>query len=405
MAATRLPPGITRRASGEYLVRVKIGLYPNGQERYVSRTRHTLEAAKDALYELEQLQRDGVLTSTHRAAGQQRLGDYLQQWLPRAIAPTWKPNTVRSYQGDIDRIIAASGIAHVRLIDLTYDQARGALRTLVAAGYAVSTVRRCRLILLMALDDAVHNGVLRANMFQRVAVEDAPDAPTPDVWTPDQAIRFWQAAQGDPYEALWSVLLCGLRKNEAAALRWSDIQFTQPPVLHVNWNLTRLNEAKLTPAQRKRLDYDVLTPSLALVRPKTKGSRRSFVLPAFVVQALHRHRARQVERRLLMGTAWRDHNLVFTTGHGTPLHSNMIDAAFAEVCARAGLPQRGPHIMRHSAATLLLYLKVDKRTIMDMLGHATEKQFQQYAHVLEEMKDEAAAAVDAFMARVRDDVG
>ncbi len=62
------------------------------------------------------------------------------------------------------------------------------------------------------------------------------------VWLPEHAERFLAHAAGDRLSALWR-LLCysGLRRGEAAALRWSDIDldgerlFVRSQFTVVNW--------------------------------------------------------------------------------------------------------------------------------------------------------------------------
>ncbi|MGH3329251.1 MAG: hypothetical protein ACRDPT_15920 [Streptomycetales bacterium] len=59
--------------------------------------------------------------------------------------------------------------------------------------------------------------------------------------------------------------------------------------------------------------------ALGFVEPKTYRSRRSLPIPSSVLPALERHRARQAAERLVAGEVWQEHDLVFTTGIGTPV--------------------------------------------------------------------------------------
>jgi hypothetical protein len=55
---------------------------------------------------------------------------------------------------------------------------------------------------------------------------------------------------------------------------------------------------------------------LVISDPKTSHSRRPARLSALAVQALCRHRTRQLAERLAMGEAWDDHDLVFCNSIG-----------------------------------------------------------------------------------------
>jgi integrase len=62
----------------------------------------------------------------------------------------------------------------------------------------------------------------------------------------------------------------------------------------------------------------------------------------------------------------------------------------------AGLPVEVRfHDLRHTAGTLALRQGVPLRTVSRMLGHADPAMtFRRYAHVLEDMREDAAQAMD-----------
>ena len=49
---------------------------------------------------------------------------------------------------------------------------------------------------------------------------------------------------------------------------------------------------------------------LLFVPPKTHRSRRAVSLPSFVGRALRKHKKEQSERRLMVGSAWNDLDLI-----------------------------------------------------------------------------------------------
>jgi hypothetical protein len=62
------------------------------------------------------------------------------------------------------------------------------------------------------------------------------------------------------------------------------------------------------------------------------------VLPPVALQALLAHRKRQAEERLLAGSVWRDHGIIFTTGTGEPMdHTNLYRQNFQRVLEEADL--------------------------------------------------------------------
>jgi hypothetical protein len=63
-------------------------------------------------------------------------------------------------------------------------------------------------------------------------------------------------------------------------------------------------------------------------------------------KALKRHRAEQAERRLALGPAWVDLDLVSEKGDGSPIHPDVFSRWFSRQTARLGLPIR-LHDLRH----------------------------------------------------------
>ena len=130
--------------------------------------------------------------------------------------------------------------------------------------------------------------------------------------------------------------------------------------------------------------------------PKSPKSRRKVTLTEGAVEILRRHRQRQLEERTMVGTKWRDHELVFPTGVGTPMsRHNLHNRSFKPLLKRAGLPNIRFHDLRHTCATLLLKKGTHPKIVQELLGHATVSiTLDTYSHVLPGMDGEAAAGME-----------
>ena len=79
--------------------------------------------------------------------------------------------------------------------------------------------------------------------------------------------------------------------------------------------------------------------------------------------------------------------------------TNLVPNSFRPILARAGLRVIRFHDLRHTAATLLLLKEVHVKIVSEMLGHSSiGLTLDTYSHVLPEMQDRAAAAMDELMA-------
>lgn len=108
-----------------------------------------------------------------------------------------------------------------------------------------------------------------------------------------------------------------------------------------------------------------LKGKLELVEPKSARSRRQVALPDVAVRALRCHRVRQLEERLVAGSAWNEKEHVFATTIGTPMDPRSVNREFRKVLAKAGLSEQRFHDLRHSCATLLLVQGVPARVVME----------------------------------------
>jgi integrase len=139
--------------------------------------------------------------------------------------------------------------------------------------------------------------------------------------------------------------------------------------------------------------------TLQLVEPKTSRSRRTVNLPEAAVRAFRAHKIRQAEERLAAGSQWQDGGLVFPNTLGKPLDPHELHNGFKALLNKAGLPNIRFHDLRHSAASLMLAQGIPLRSIQDILGHSSiALTANLYAHVGEQLRREAAGAMDSIIA-------
>src|SRR6476646_6307149 len=120
--------------------------------------------------------------------------------------------------------------------------------------------------------------------------------------------------------------------------------------------------------------------------------------PAVAVNALNRHRIRQLEALLAAGKRWQDSGFVFTTPTGTVLDPRNLTRAFKAILTANGLPLIRIHDLRHSCATLLLAQGVSPRVVMETLGHSqVSLTLNTYSHVLPAIQEDAANRMDDIL--------
>ena len=367
---------IYQRADGRWVGSVTIG-YEDGKQKRKSFYGKTRKEVKEKLTTAVADQQRGLPVAFDERL---TLGTFLDEWLEHSVKPSVRPSTYKSYSGLV-RLHLKPVLGHHRLTKLEPQHVQRFMNRKLKSGLSPRTVDYCRAVLRRALNQALRWGHVPRNVATLV---DPPRAKRPEIQplTPDEARALLDAVAGDRLEALYAVALAvGLRKGEALGLRWDDVDL-EAGTLSVRKQLQRVDG------------------KLQLVDLKTDRSRRTITLPSISVDALRRHRVRQLEERLVAGRRWSDSGLVFTTTIGTPIDARNLSRWFHEHRERAGIRRVRFHDLRHTCATLLLVQGVHPRVVMDILGHSQiSLTLDTYSHVIPSLQAEAAEKMDALLSR------
>jgi integrase len=306
------------------------------------------------------------------------VAQFLDSWLEDTVRTKVRPSTYASYR-DLVRLHLQPELEGIRLGRLTLPQVQGMLNRKLASGLSPRRVDYIRAVLRSALNQALRLGLVTRNV---AALAESPRLVKLEVQplSPGEALSLLKAVKGDRLEALYSIALSlGMRQGEILALRWQDIDF----------------DARVI-AVRHSLQW--VDGSFTLAEPKSERSRRRLgPLPAELLDTLRAHKGRQIEERLAT-QAWDDWNLVFTTPRGRPLHSTDVTHAFQAHLAKAGLPKKRFHDLRHTAASFLMAQGVSPRVVMAILGHSqVSLTLDTYSHVMPSVQSEALSRLSGML--------
>ena len=303
------------------------------------------------------------------------VGRWPRYWL--TTRTSIRPSTLRSYTEHVELHLIPH-LGRIRLGELTGRQVADMFHTLGSTNNRYgrpptpATLHRIRATLRSALNAAIRDGLLRDNPARHIELP-SPRRPHAEVWT-DHRVKAWQErgerfpvavwtvrqlvaffafTAGDRLFALWWLIaLRGLRRGEAAGLRWADVDL----------------DGRVIVIGQQRIAYGHM---VAVGPPKTASSRRVIALDRVTARLLRTHLRRQRAERHAAGGTRQDSGYVFTTPDGTPLHPDFLTRRFGRLVTDSGLPPVRLHDLRHGAATLAHAAGADLKTVQELLGHAS----------------------------------
>ena len=359
-----------RHCPGLWRGELTVGYTGDGKRQRRKVSGKTKAAVVDKLRDLHNQLDTGITPKagyTHYTV-RQAAEDWLAHGLDGRSAKTIKKN-----QNVLAPILAVIGARKLR--DLSAADVRQALAAM-AAGYSTAAVSMGHLALKRAIRHAEASDLVSRNVAVLADTPKGQQGRPSKSLTLDQAVAVITAARTLPVMELRPglkdvrrpaalmhgyitlSLLCGLRTEEARALRWAHVDLdgdpaARPPVPpHVAvWRSVRAHG-----------------------ETKTERSRRTLGLPATAVQALRAWSDDQTDERLAAGEAWQDTGLVFTNHLGAALDAGNVRKMFRRICTEAGIGDGWtPRELRTSFVSLMSHQGVSIEEIARLVGHATTR--------------------------------
>ena len=293
-----------------------------------------------------------------------------EDWLAHGLDGR-SPKTVTKNQNVLEPILKIIGARKLR--DLTAADVRQALAAM-AAGYSTAAVSMGHLALKRAIRHAEASDLVTRNVATLADTPKGQRGRPSRSLTLDHAVAVVTTARTLPVMELRAglkdvrrpaalmhayivlSLLCGLRTEEARALRWAHVDLdgdpqARPPVPpHVAvWRSVRAHGGT-----------------------KTERSRRTLALPAVAVHTLRAWADSQAGEQLAAGRSWQDTGLVFTSHLGAALDAGNVRKMFKRICTEASVGDGWtPRELRTTFVSLMSHQGVSIEEIARLVGHAT----------------------------------
>ena len=233
-------------------------------------------------------------------------------------------------------------------------------RAKVAEGLSQNTVIKHHAIIRSSLQWAMKHQYIRFNPAD-LATKPSKVRYTPnDPYTIEEVVQLLTVTQSEPI-AVPIFLACfyGLRRSEILGLRWSSIDFTNGWI-HIE-----------TTVVKEKIGDNVVS-TIRDNTTKTEYSKRSLPLCPYTYNYFCYLRSQQLAQMELCGASYnRDYlDFVCVDAMGMLLQPDFVSQKFQKLLEKYGLRPIRFHDLRHSCATIMLYLGYSMKDIQTWLGHS-----------------------------------
>ncbi|MBQ0141074.1 MAG: site-specific integrase [Kurthia sp.] len=241
----------------------------------------------------------------------------------------------------------------------------------------------------MVLDYALNLGIITSNPMNLVTMPKSIATPGEveplRYYTKDELTKFMNCLEAETNRKAYTLFrllaFSGMRKGEALALTWEDINFKKNE-LHINKALARGENNRLI-----------------IQTPKIKHSNRTLIIDNKTMQVLKEWKKRQMEEGLILGfNTMQPKQLIFNSNTNSLMQPTKTRKWIIYIQEKYDLPKIRTHDLRHTHATLLFEAGATIKEVQDRLGHKDMKTtMDTYTHVTEKLKNEAANKFANYM--------
>ena len=291
------------------------------------------------------------------------------------------PKTIRDYEGFYRRNIKDS-IGKESITGIGVFEVERYFRALADEGLGLSGIKHVRGILHKAARLAgkwsggvIPNPVALADLPKNAAKSEPVRAPA--IEEVQAIIRTAEQISDIRMVTIIKVIAAtGMRRGEAAALRWSDISFSNSRLV--------IDEAAIT-----------AMGSIVVKSPKTKASKRVVALDKWTLGSLEYLRAEQEALAQSMGFSLDESGFMFSYSPdgSVPPHPDSISHAFMKMVKASGVSSDiHLHSLRHFQATLIDPLSSERQK-QARLGWSTSHMARHYTDPISEEDEKIALEV------------
>lgn len=276
--------------------------------------------------------------------------------------PTLEHNSLKQYRPAFNELVEQFGEFYIK--NITSNQIDLFLKNYAKRGYAQKTVKTRLLVMNLIMKYAVINQYIPNNPCLYVTIPKNLPKKNRETLTDDEIVIVKNSIDKTFGLFAYFLLNTGLRKGEALALKYSDLDFDKKTI-HVN----------------KTVEWVGNVPNIKN-HPKTDAGIRDIPLLDCLINVIEHKNSDE---------------LIFPNSSGELIRNGNFTRLWDKYRQETGLSIT-PHQLRHAYATILYDANIDIKTAQYILGHANiQTTMDIYTHLSQSRQDTAAEMLNKFV--------
>ncbi|AWC33297.1 tyrosine-type recombinase/integrase [Bacillus cytotoxicus] len=366
----------------EYRIRYKDSITQKYKEKCKKGFTSKAEA-KIAAEEMEKQLREGFEQTD------ESLKSYLETWLYEYKKGTVAKNTLSLHQNSIKNHIVPY-FKNILLKDIKPILYQKFINHLTEKGYSRRTIE--------IVHGTMHNAMEKAIILEKIAKNPCTGAEI-KLKKKESKIQFIESEhisdflrEAYRYDYIYwiffkALIETGMRKGEAAALQWTDIDLKERTI-NIN----------------KSLDFQVAArnPDMMFGDTKNYNSKRIITISQGLANDLLFHKKYQNQNKVALNDSYHfDLNLVFCRNDGNYMPKSSLFNSFSRILKKANLPSLPIHSLRHTHAVLQLEAGVSMKYLQERLGHGSVQITSDvYSHISKKIDRDAMNKFEEHMQNI-----
>ena len=311
------------------------------------------------------------------------LKEFYKIWLEEYKQDVVRKNTIEQHKYSFEKHILPY-FKNILLHDIKPIMYQKFLSHLDKQGYSKRTIEIIHTSFYNACDRAIALGKIEKNPCKNAVIKGKVKNKELEYMDSGDIQKFLKAAYAYNYNywLFFKVLIeTGMRKGEAAALQWSDLDLKEKTI-NIN----------------KTLDFQAKSREELFGDTKTFNSNRVVTISQGLANDLHFHMKYQNQNKLALNELYHhDLNLVLCRNDGNFLPKSTLFNAMKRILKRAEIPDVPIHALRHTHAVLLLEAGASMKYVQERLGHGSMQiTADVYSHVSKKIETDTMSKFEDY---------